>query len=446
MTAIPAFVSVLLFLLGDPTPRDVSDVVEKVRGQHQAPGAVAAVVRDGQIVATGAAGLRRLGGEERATVADVIMIGSCGKSATRLLIGRLIDQGKLRLDATLGTLLPDVLMREEYKGVTIAQLMGHRGGIQPYTEIGPRITPFLFELSGPPREQRAKFVAHVLQEVPAAAPGAREVYSNAGYCLLGHLCERVANRPFEELVKVEVYEPLKMTSAQVGLPHEQSARPFFGGHIRTEDGYQTPKQMRTGLACFAPCGVMSCTIEDFARFAGMLAACEAGKADDYLKPQTAQAIREARPGGSGEGEPFFGGDGLYTAAFALWPSRDLAIVVGTNAGDNDDVCAATIEALRTALDSAAPRAGEARTGPDRPRYGFGLEAKDATDVRIKQVVAGLPAEKAGLMVGDRVISIDGVPMGEIPAGELKDRLAKPKITLRVERDGKELDIVMDAAH
>ena len=66
-------------------------------------------------------------------------------------------------------------MRADYKPVTLANLISHRGGIQPYTQIGPAMTPIIFELQGSPVEQRAAFAAHLLDEEPAAPPGTRFV-------------------------------------------------------------------------------------------------------------------------------------------------------------------------------------------------------------------------------------------------------------------------------
>ncbi len=448
---LPAPAVVALVLFSTMEPRDVSKLIDEVRVAHQAPGAVAAVVQDGKIVAIGAAGKRSIDGEEPAQVGDVTMIGSCGKSATRLLIGRLADQGKLKLEDTLAALLPDVPMNAAYRDVTLAQIIGHRGGLQPYTEIGPLRTPHLFKLSGAPRERRAAFVAQVLSEEPVAPPGTREEYSNAGYSLLGHVAERVADRPFEELIRAEVFEPLGMRGAYVGVPHQAAERDktYLRGHVRRPSGYERPQQTPPPLHVFAPAGMMTCTIEDFARLAAALCAAEAG-AGDFLSGKTAAAIRELRPGGGMEGVPFFGGEGSYTAAFALWPSRKLAIVVGTNAGDNDGVCAATLEALRAAIDPDAasvpmPLADDGPRPANRPRFGFMLDARSADDVRVREVTPDMPAARAGLKAGDRILAIDGVPFSDIPQEKLRDHLAKPKITLRIERDGQQLDITMAAA-
>src|SRR5207249_1320620 len=117
-----------------------------------------------QIVAQGVAGVRELGKEDKIALQDRFPIGSCTKRMTGLVIGRLVDAGTLSFNLTLADALPDIPMRDEYRKVTLAQLLNFTGGIQPYTRIGPRITPALFQIKGTPVERREKFVKHLLQE------------------------------------------------------------------------------------------------------------------------------------------------------------------------------------------------------------------------------------------------------------------------------------------
>lgn len=425
---------------------DLQSLLEQACKKHEAPGALAAVIRDGKIVGVGAWGVRSLGGDP-VEADDLAMIGSCGKSVTRLLIARLVDDGRLTFASTLGALLPDVAVRAEYKAVTVGDIIGHRAGLPAYTEIGPRITPQLFNRKGSPREQRAAFIAHLLQEQPAAEPGTRFVYSNAGYALLGHIAERLAGRPYEDLVAAEVFKPLGMTSARIGLPTEAPGRAALTGHRRGPSGYQ-PGERPPALPTLAPAGLMSCSISDFARLAGALVGVESHPPTGFLKPATAQKIRELRPGGgksAGEGVPFFGGDGYYTAAFALWPSQKLGIVVATNAGENDAVCAAVLEAVRAKYAPNAtpvPVEESSEAGPPVVPLGILFDARDAGDIQITEVTADSIAARAGVKAGDRLLAIDGVALSEIPAGRLRERLAGKQVVLTLERDGVKREVTL----
>jgi CubicO group peptidase (beta-lactamase class C family) len=439
-------------------PRDLGPILEKVRDQTKAPGLAAAIIRDGKLAGVGVAGVRKLGEEQKVERGDLLMIGSCGKSLTRLLLGRLIDKGLLRIDSTLRELLPDVDMRDEYTKVTIAQLIAHRGGIQPYTEIGPQRTPKLFALTGAPTEQRAAFAAILLAEAPSAPPGTREVYSNAGYGLLGHIAERLAKRPYEDALREFVFEPLGMKSAVVAMPNSTPQRVGLTGHMREGETYRPAPRIREPLAAIAPAGMMSCSIDDFARFAAVLAACEADKPGDFLKPATVAAIREARPGGkSVDGVPFFGGDGFYTAAFALWPSAGTAIVVGSNAGESDEVCQAAIDAVREACApelsktpagmGGGPRAARDAGGSDaadanRTKYGFSIRGEDTGSQSwyVQDIVPDSIAARSGLKDGDQIIELNGMPLEKIEPDKRIEQVRKSPLKLTVLRDGKRVEI------
>lgn len=335
----------------DPAdPKDLTETLNPLRDRFHAPAIAAAAIRNGTIVALGSVGVRDLTSNEPVTIGDRSLIGSCGKAATRLLIGRLVDQGKLRWESTLAELLSGVTIRDDYHSVTLGDLIGHRGGIQPYTMISPKKTPVLFESANSPRDARAAFVAHLLSEAPAAPPRTRFLYSNAGYGLLGHIAERVADKSYEQLIRDEVFRPLGMSSAFVGMPRSDADGAGWGGHEKSSKGFEPIAKERSGLPAIAPAGLMSCNISDFARLGAALVEVEAGKTSAFLGEASIGKLPELRPGAKGmEGEIFFGGDGYFTAAFALWKSEGLAIVVQTNAGDSDDVCEATIKAVRAVV-------------------------------------------------------------------------------------------------
>lgn len=426
-----------------PGPTNLTPVIEPIRQKFNAPGVAAAVVRDGKLVALGASGVRGIEKKEPVAPSDRSMIGSCGKSATRLLIGRLVDKGKLRWDSTLGELLADVPMRDEYKSVTIGDIIGHRGGLQSYENINPKKTPILFNQPGSPREQRAAFITHLLSEPPAAAPRTRFVYSNAGYGLLGHIAERLADKPYEQLLRDEVFRPLDMQSAIVGMPGSASNIPSWVGHLRNKKEFE-PAPARSGLAGIAPAGLMSMSVEDFAKLAAALVQVESRKPSEFLGSAAVEKLPELRPGSSGEGEIFFGGDGHYTAAFALWPSKGLGIVVESNAGDSDDVCSAIVKAVRSVVDPGGESGDLAQTGgPQRERYGLRLQVEAEDEgMSILALEPGSVAEKAGLKEGDKILAVNNTLLEKLSPEDRTAAFKKSPLVLRIEREGKPLDFTL----
>ena len=425
------------------TPADLRATLDPVRDKFHAPAIAGAIIRDGRIVASGVCGVRALNeSQQPATLADRWPVGSCTKPMTRFMIGRLMERGELSTDATLGTLLPAIDMRPEYKAVTLSDVLAHRAGIQPYTQIGPRLTPFIFKLKGSPIEQRATFAAHVLNEDPAAPPGTEFVYSNAGYCVAAVAAETRAGKPWNTLVQDEVLTPLGMT-ASLATADADPDQPR--GHIHEGEDYRLQPREMPRLAVMEPAGGVRATAEDFARFAGAYADIAAGRAVGGISASTARKIAESRPGDEGSPDKpttFFGGDGAYTAAFAIWPHKRLAVAVTSNAGDSDALCAAAIEAIRAAqAPDAPPQSSGGPSTPNGPRYGFAMQL-DGESCTVTKVEPGSIADKAGLREGDGILSINGKELKTLPHEELQSITKPKKLILVVEREGKEVKIEM----
>lgn len=424
-------------------PKDLAADIAAVREKFNAPAVSAAVVKDGQVLGVGVSGVRGATEKTAVEIGDRTLIGSCGKSLTRILIARLVDQGKLRFDSTLGELLPDVAMRDDYKSVTIEEVMTFKGGIQPYTRLTPQDTPIMFNLDGKPREQRAQFIAHVLGESPVAPPRTKWVYSNAAYSLLGHVAERVMDKPFEELIRDEVFKTIGMDSAVVGAPFADTNIPGWYGHQRTPEGFRQQARSRGRMPAMAPAGLMSCSIGDFAKMGAALVAIEAGKGVPFLSPEVAKRLPELRPDAE-EGTPFFGGDGQYTAVFALWPSKGVAIVAQTNGGDSDDVCRGLVEAARVAVAPDVPAFAPMIT-EGKGKYGIRIQTVDDDDDQweIASVEAGSIAEKAGLKAGDRIMAIDGKPIVDLAPRQRLEALKKSPVAIGVKRADEDVKITLE---
>jgi len=66
----------------------------------------AAVVRNGETVAVGVAGVRTRGKPDKIATRDRFHIGSDTKALTAMLCGILVDEGKLKWGQTLGETFP----------------------------------------------------------------------------------------------------------------------------------------------------------------------------------------------------------------------------------------------------------------------------------------------------------------------------------------------------
>ncbi|MFC8143714.1 serine hydrolase domain-containing protein [Streptomyces paradoxus] len=232
------------------TRRALLHRIAVAQAEGRAPSLVAAVVRDGTTVWTGA----RTSVEGHAPDENVqYRIGSITKTFTAVLVLRLRDEGALDLGDPLEKYLPGTGVGE----ATVAELLAHTGGLAAETP-----GPWWERSPGALRPE----LADVLGERPLLAPpGRRFHYSNPGYALLGALIEKLRGAPWEDVLRREVLEPLGLHRTSV-LPQA----PHAGGwavHPWADVMLPEPTE---DLGRMAPAGQLWSTTGDLARFAVFL--------------------------------------------------------------------------------------------------------------------------------------------------------------------------------
>jgi CubicO group peptidase (beta-lactamase class C family) len=197
---------------------DASAKLEEIRGTRKVPALAAAAIQKGEILAIGAVGVRRLGGEERVTVNDRWHLGSCTKSMTASLAALLVERKKIRFESTIGEVIGARVagMNSTWRDVTLEQLFQHRAGAPG--KAPPELWGKAWAMKGSPSEQRWAFVSGLLAEPPASEPGQTFKYSNQGYSIAGQMLETVSATGWEDLLKTELFTPLGLKSAGYGAP------------------------------------------------------------------------------------------------------------------------------------------------------------------------------------------------------------------------------------
>lgn len=166
---------------------------------------VVLVAKDGRPVFEKAYGYADRANQVPNSVTTRFNLGSINKTFTHLAIQQLIDQGKLSLTDTLGKLIPDY-PQETSRAATVAQLLGHSGGIADF--FGDEFT----RTSKDRFRSNADYFKLVSGEKPLFAPGARNQYCNGCYIVLGAIIERVAGIPYEKYVEENIFKPAGMSS------------------------------------------------------------------------------------------------------------------------------------------------------------------------------------------------------------------------------------------
>ncbi|MFE2125808.1 serine hydrolase domain-containing protein [Streptomyces amritsarensis] len=249
------------------TRRALRHRIAVAQSTGRAPSVVAAVLRGGEVVWEGS----RTSVEGHGPDGNVqYRIGSISKTFTAVLVMRLRDEGLLRLEDPLEEHLPGTAAGR----VTIAQLLAHTGGLAAETpgEWWERT----------PGAQRPE-LADVLGEEPfKLTPGSRHHYSNPGYTLLGSLVEALRGKPWEEVLRAEVLEPLGLerTSGRPQAPHAG------GWAVHPWADVMLPEPLED-LGLMAAAGQLWSTTRDLARFADFLM-----RGDERVL--SAESVREMR--------------------------------------------------------------------------------------------------------------------------------------------------------
>ncbi|GAA2222187.1 serine hydrolase domain-containing protein [Streptomyces indiaensis] len=263
------------------TRRALLHRIAVAQAEGRTPSLVAAVVRDGTTVWTGA----RTSVEGHAPDENVqYRIGSITKTFTAVLVLRLRDEGALALEDPLEKHLPGTGVGE----ATIAELLAHTGGL-PAETPGP-----WWERS--PGDLRPE-LADVLGDRPLLTPpGRRFHYSNPGYALLGALIEKLRGASWEEVLRREVLEPLglRRTSVRPVAPHAG------GWAVHPWADVMLPEPVED-LGRMAPAGQLWSTGGDLARFAAFLLNGDERvlRADSLREMRTPAAAHEAADVASG---------------------------------------------------------------------------------------------------------------------------------------------------
>jgi CubicO group peptidase (beta-lactamase class C family) len=180
-------------------------------------------------------------------------LGSITKQFTAALIMQLVDQGKLKLDGKLSEYLPDY-RKDVGDKVTIHHLLTHTSGIPSYTSL----PNFMAEVSRNPFTP-VEFVKKYASGDLEFEPGAKFRYNNSGYFLLGAIIEKVHGKPYEQVMKENVFDPLGMKNS--GYDHHDAIlAKRAAGYEKTPNGYRNAPYLDMSLPYAA--GSLYSTVED----------------------------------------------------------------------------------------------------------------------------------------------------------------------------------------
>jgi CubicO group peptidase (beta-lactamase class C family) len=269
----------------------VTQLLVPILQKHDLPAMTAAIVTSDGVEFVGAVGVRKRGTDVPVSSGDLWHLGSDGKAMTATLVAKLVEQGRLKWDATMAELFPELAgkMHPKFKAVTVAELLQHRAGL-------PANLSLRAYLGDDVRALRARAVREHLARAPAQEPGAKFEYSNLGYIIAGAVVEKITGQTWERVITDELFTPLGMTTAGFGgtgtpgkvdqpWPHSEKGRPARSNGPEMDN----PPVM-------GPAGRIHCSMQDWAKFIQDQLRGARGE-PGLLQPESYRALHTPPPGG-----------------------------------------------------------------------------------------------------------------------------------------------------
>jgi CubicO group peptidase (beta-lactamase class C family) len=255
----------------DSTARHLHRTALTKQRDGRLPGLYAGVCRGGELVWGDGIGVVEIGADRAPTADDQFLVASNTKTFTAVLVMQLRVEGRLSLDDTLDTFIPELT----HRGLTIRQCLAHVSGMQREpvgdvweTLVGPDAAGLVSGFAEAERVHRPHRLWH---------------YSNLVYSLLGEVVARLDARSWAESLRARILDPLEMRRTTVG---------FEGRHAQ---GYYVPPftdvpvpQHALDLRALDPCGGLASTGADLARWSAFVADPVA----EVLAPSTLEEMCE----------------------------------------------------------------------------------------------------------------------------------------------------------
>jgi CubicO group peptidase (beta-lactamase class C family) len=203
-----------------PEGASLAELVADLRKEHKLVGLAAMVMVDGKVMSSAADGERKKGSGVPLELADRWHLGSITKSITATMIGRLVESGQMKWTDSIGERFSDASIHEDWKPVTLQQLLTHTSGAPANFSLGVRLTKPA--LGSECIRERRKAVMDVIAEKPEHPPGEKFAYSNVGFTIAAAMAELTTGLSWEDLVKREIFEPLELAGAGFGPPKSPS--------------------------------------------------------------------------------------------------------------------------------------------------------------------------------------------------------------------------------
>jgi CubicO group peptidase (beta-lactamase class C family) len=313
--------------------KQIEQLISAEMSRQSIAGLSVAVVTDNQLRWSAGYGFADVENFVPAKSATVYRLGSLSKPITAVAVMRLVEEGKIDLDAPVQKYCP--AFPQKQWPVTPRLILGHLSGIRHYksdeefdsTRYYASVVEGLAMFKDDP----------LLQE-----PGTKYTYSTFGYSVLGCAVEGASGMKYGDYVRDNVFKPAAMDRIRIDsvadlIPNRAQ------GYRRRADGTLRNSPLADN-SYKVPGGGFVSTVEDLAKLAVAMQTAKVLKKDTVEQMYTSQQTRDGKATNYGfgwsvatiNGQRYVGHSGAQqrvSTILQMFPDKGIAVVIMVNVED-----------------------------------------------------------------------------------------------------------------
>ncbi|MFT3754849.1 MAG: serine hydrolase [Pseudoxanthomonas sp.] len=239
--------------------------VEQAFTRYQLPGLAVGVIEDGKVAHVKTLGELRAGSGDKVDADTLFKIASNSKAMTAGVLARLVDQGKLQWDDPVVKHLPQFRMHDDWvtQHMQVRDLLIHNSG------LGAGAGDLMF-WPEPNKYTRADIIRGLQYLKPKTSFRSGYAYDNSLYVVAGEVAVAAGGKPYDQLVREELFTPLGLSRCQAGAWNRTQVGNVAVPHSRTRQGNRPLSESadvpdETMLAA----GGIRCSLNDMLKWMGM---------------------------------------------------------------------------------------------------------------------------------------------------------------------------------
>jgi len=221
----------------------------------EVPGLAIAVVKEDSVVFARGFGVRELGRPDAVSVNTVFIAASTTKAFTAALMAMLVDSARVRWNSPVTTYLPGFQLYDPSvtRELTVRDLLSHRSGLGRADALWYGST-----------YSRDEILRRLRFERPSWSLRSQYGYNNNMFIAAGQLIAAVTGRPWDDVVRERIFQPLGMTRTTTSVSPLRAMDDVASPHARY-DGRMTPIAWRN-VDNVGSAGSINTTVRDMAQW------------------------------------------------------------------------------------------------------------------------------------------------------------------------------------